>query len=182
MDEAEKDRIRHEIEDEVRALFPGTVRRVDWQSHSNDPHFEPGELLPSLILAPPHGPRVGRPGPGLAFKKLQRAHGPALQQFRRDLAQRWPQIQHLGFGFEDASGGLVMAVDDPGEAAEDDITHVMVRLKALELDIIDTLISAGIASNRAEAIRWALARISERPAYAQLRQHTRDIQRLTTEF
>ena len=46
----------------------------------------------------------------------------------------------------------------------------MVRLKAPELDIVDTLITAGIANSRAEAIRWALARISERPAYAQLRQ------------
>jgi Arc/MetJ-type ribon-helix-helix transcriptional regulator len=75
-----------------------------------------------------------------------------------------------------------MDLDDPGEAAESDIIHVMVRLKAPELEIVDTLITAGIANSRAEAIRWALTRISERPAYAQLREHTRDIQRLTTEF
>jgi len=172
MDQAAKDRIRNEIEDEVRTLFSGAVRRVDWESHSNDPHYEPGELLPSLILTAPPGRRIGPPGPGAAFKKLQRAHGPALKQFRRDLAQRWPEIQHLGFGF----------ADDPGEAAENDIIHVMVRLKAPELEIVDTLITAGIANSRAEAIRWALTRISERPAYAQLREHTRDIQRLTTEF
>jgi len=187
MDQATKDRIRQEFEDEVRTLFGGAVRRVDWESHSNDPHYEPGELLPSLILTAPPGRRIGPPGPGAAFKKLQRAHGPALKQFRRDLAQRWPEIQHLGFGFEDASGhsrggGIVMALDDPGEAAENDIIHVMVRLKAPELEIVDTLITAGIANSRAEAIRWALTRISERPAYAQLREHTRDIQRLTTEF
>ena len=183
MDQAAKDRIRNEIEDEVRTLFPGAVRRVDWESHSDDPHFEPGGLLPSLILTAPPG-RIGRPGPGAAFKKLQRAHGPALKQFRRDLAQRWPEIQHLGFGFEDASGhsrgGIVMALDDQGGAADSDITHVMVRLKPPELEIVDTLITAGIANSRAEAIRWALARISERPAYAQLREHTRDIQRLST--
>ena len=127
-----------------------------------------------------------RPEPGAAFKKFQHAHGPAVQQFRRALAQRWPEIQHLGFGFEDASGhsrgGLVMALDDPDGAAGSDITHVMVRLKPPELEIVDMLITAGIANSRAEAIRWALARISERPAYAQLREHTRDIQRLKTEF
>ena len=186
MDQATKDRIRQEIEDEVRTLFGGAVRRVDWESHSNDPHFEPGELLPSLILTEPPGWRIGRPEPGAAFKKFQRAHGPAVKQFRRDLAQRWPEIQNLGIGFEDASGhhrgGIVMALDDPRAAAGNDIIHVMVRLKSPELEIIDTLISAGIANNRAEAIRWALARISERPAYAQLREHTRDIQRLKTEF
>jgi hypothetical protein len=186
MDQATKDRIRQEIEGEVRTLFAGAVRRVDWESHSNDPHFEPGELLPSLILTEPPGRRIGRPEPGAAFKKFQRAHGPAVRQFRRDLAQRWPEIQNLGIGFEDASGhhrgGIVMALDDPRAAAENDIIHVMVRLKSPELEIIDTLITAGIANNRAEAIRWALARISERPAYAQLREHTRDIQRLKTEF
>ena len=50
---------------------------------------------------------------------------------------------------------------------------------------MDTLITAGIAgiaNNRAEAIRWALTRLSERPAYTQLREHTRDIERLKTEF
>jgi hypothetical protein len=51
-----------------------------------------------------------------------------------------------------------------------------------ELEVVDTLISAGIAANRAEAVRWALARIGERPAYAQLREHTRDIERLKAEF
>jgi hypothetical protein len=70
----------------------------------------------------------------------------------------------------------------PGEAADGEFTHVMVRLKTAELDIVDTLIAAGIANNRAEAIRWALTRIRERPAYEQLREHTRDIERLKSEF
>ena len=36
--------------------------------------------------------------------------------------------------------------------------------------------------DRAEAIRWALTRIRERPAYEELREHTRDIERLKNEF
>jgi hypothetical protein len=68
------------------------------------------------------------------------------------------------------------------KAADGEFTHVMVRLKTAELDIVDTLIAAGIANNRAEAIRWALTRIPERPAYEQLREHTRDIERLKSEF
>jgi hypothetical protein len=63
-----------------------------------------------------------------------------------------------------------------------EFTRVMVRLRTAELDIVDTLIAAGIANNRAEAIRWALTRIPERPAYQQLREHTRDIDRLKSEF
>jgi hypothetical protein len=47
---------------------------------------------------------------------------------------------------------------------------------------VNTLITAGIANNRAEAIRLALTRIRERPACEQLREHTRDIERLKSEF
>jgi hypothetical protein len=32
------------------------------------------------------------------------------------------------------------------------------------------------------AVRWALARIRERPAYAQLRERAREIERLKTQF
>ena len=64
----------------------------------------------------------------------------------------------------------------------EELTPVMTRLGPADLATVDTLITAGIANSRAEAIRWALARISERPAYARLREHTRDIQRLKTEF
>jgi len=69
-----------------------------------------------------------------------------------------------------------------GGAAASDLTPVMARPGPAELDIVDTLISACIAPNRAEVIRWALARISERPAYAQLRERTREIERLKSEF
>ena len=77
--------------------------------------------------------------------------------------------------------------DDPGAAGErragrDELTPVMARLGPADLETVDTLITAGIAANRADAVRWALARIRERPAYAQLRERTREIERLKTEF
>lgn len=81
--------------------------------------------------------------------------------------------------------------DDIGQAAVNEadrpssdggFTPVMVRLPGAELETVDTLIAAGIASSRAEAIRWALARIRERPAYEQLRRHASEIQRLQAEF
>jgi len=67
MDQAAQDRIKREIEDHVRTLLPdGALRRVEWQSHHDDPHIEPGELLPSLILTEPPGtaPRTARTRPG----------------------------------------------------------------------------------------------------------------------
>ncbi len=75
-----------------------------------------------------------------------------------------------------------MALDDQGEAADSDITHVMVRLKPPELEIVDTLITAGIANSRAEIVRWALGRIREHPAYAQIQERVREINELKAQF
>jgi hypothetical protein len=61
-------------------------------------------------------------------------------------------------------------------------TPVMARLGAEDLETLDMLITAGIAGSRAEAVRWALARIRERPAYEQLRARTREIEELKSQF
>ncbi len=58
----------------------------------------------------------------------------------------------------------------------------MARLGPTDLQTLDTLITAGIASNRADAVRWALARIRERPAYEQLLTITRSIEELKDQF
>jgi len=50
------------------------------------------------------------------------------------------------------------------------------------LETLDTLIMAGIADTRADAIRLALARIRERPAYERLREGARDIDQLRRDF
>jgi hypothetical protein len=46
----------------------------------------------------------------------------------------------------------------------------MARLRPVGLETLDALIAAGIVANRAEGLRWAMARIRERSAYSQLRE------------
>ena len=46
----------------------------------------------------------------------------------------------------------------------------MVRLGAADLATVDTLITAGVVNSRAEGLRWALSRLREDSAYAQLQQ------------
>jgi Arc/MetJ-type ribon-helix-helix transcriptional regulator len=58
----------------------------------------------------------------------------------------------------------------------------MARLGPADLETVDALITAGIAANRAEAVRWALARILERPAYEKLRERAREIEDLKSQF
>jgi len=190
MDQAARDHIQHEVETAANEIFAGWIRRVELLQHDDAPWMEPGQLMPRLVFKDPAG-RLQDPHPdprkaAKAARTFKMAVGPGLNQFRQDLLERWPEIRYLEVMTEDNSGqrtgGNVRFVEDGREAADGEFTHVMVRLKTAELDIVDTLIAAGIANNRAEAIRWALTRIRERPAYEQLREHTRDIDRLKSEF
>jgi hypothetical protein len=184
------DRIRHELEAEANELFPGWIRRVELLQHGDAPMIEPGQLMPRLVFKDPADRlQEAHPDPrklAKAGRTFKMAVGPGLDQFRDSLLERRPEIRYIEVTREDESGqrtgGNVRSVEDGREASDGENTHVMVRLKTAELDIVDTLIAAGIAGNRAEAIRWALTRIRERPAYEELREHTRDIERLKNEF
>jgi len=186
MDQAERDHIQHEIEIAANKLFPGWIRRVELLQHGDAPMIEPGQLMPKFVFAEPVGRREGHPDTREVKSAFKQAVGPGLSQFRDKLLRRWPEIRYVEVMFEDDSGqrvdGNVQFLEDNRVAADGEFTHVMVRLRPADLDIVDTLIAAGVANNRAEAIRWALTRIRERPAYEQLREHTRDIERLKSEF
>jgi hypothetical protein len=190
MDETERDHIQHELESEANELFPGWLRRVEVLRHDDAPWIELGQLMPRLVFKDP-ADRLRDPHPdprkvAKAGRTFKLAVGPGLNQIRDTVLERWPEIRYIEVLTEDnrgqRTGGNVRFVEDGREAADGEFTHVMVRLKTAELDIVDTLIAAGIANNRAEAIRWALTRIRERPAYEELRQHTRNIERLKSEF
>jgi hypothetical protein len=197
VDQETRERIRQAIQDEAEKIFAGSVRRVgllpsgelDLDEQEREllqrDGFGPDEVLAQLVLTEPPGPR---PEPVRAPQAFRNANGPAVKHFRHALTQRLPELRHIRITFEDAAGqgrgggGLLLLVPDESRSADGDLTAVMVRLRAEELDTVDTLITAGIAGNRAEAVRWALARIRERPAFEQLRAHTREIERLKTDF
>ncbi len=190
MRQAERDHIQHELEIAANKLFPDWIRRVELLQHDDAPWMEPDQLMPRLVFKDP-ADRVRDPHPdprkvAKAARTFKLAVAPGLNQFRNDLLERWPEIRYIEVMTEDnrgqRTGGNVQFVEDGRKAADGEFTHVMVRLRTAELDIVDTLIAAGIANNRAEAIRWALTRIPERPAYEQVREHTRDIERLKSEF
>jgi len=69
-----------------------------------------------------------------------------------------------------------------GRGRDPALTSVMARLGHEDLETVDTLIAGGIVSSRADAVRWALARIRERPAYEQLRVRAREIEALKSQF
>ena len=164
MDQAAEDRIRNEFEAEATRLFPDSVRRVEWLRYGDVPIIEPGEILPRFVFAEPPGCRGRRPEPREALTAFQAAHRPAVKQFRHELEQRWPEIRHIGVAFEDGGGhgrgGMIRALREHGPVHRDAVA-VMVVLTAAERETADALITAGIASSRAEALRWALTHARE---------------------
>ena len=78
---------------------------------------------------------------------------------------------------------ITMPIGPPDRTAIGrNLTPVMARLDPKDLETLDALITAGIVSNRADGVRWALARIRERPAYTQLREHIGKIDELKAQF
>jgi hypothetical protein len=49
-------------------------------------------------------------------------------------------------------------------------------------DIVAIRIAAGIAGSRAEILRWAISRIREHPAYAEIQDRVREISQLKAQF
>jgi hypothetical protein len=186
VDPADKDRIEQQIQDEARRRFPGAaVRRVVVLQHGDNPRIEPGALLIRIQLAA--GPeREDREHAVDAFQTTQQA---AFEQFRKDLAGRVPPATHVEITAEDDQDEgpkrvLRASIPEPAgrPLGSDSLTPVMARLGPTDLETLDLLITAGIASSRAEGVRWALARIRERPAYTRLLERTKEIEELKSQF
>jgi hypothetical protein len=193
MDQAELNHLREQIEHLARNRFPGpAVQRVVLRQYGDEPEIEPGELLVRLVLKPPDGRRPdGSEADALILREFDRSQDEAIHGFRHDL-EAVPQVAAIEFvvagdGYTDEVPGPRTRIGQAGadvvlDRAEAPLTPIMARLGPADLETVDTLITAGIASSRAEAVRWALARIRERPAYTRLREHAREIEALKAEF
>jgi hypothetical protein len=187
MDQAAVEHLEQQIGEEVNKRFPGgAIQRVKVLQYGDEPVIEPGELLVRLILEAAEGQK----GQEQALRAFEEAHGEAFKQFRKDLSAALPSAWRMevltssdtGDGPRMVLGGRRLDSLAARAAEGGELTPVMARLGRADLETLDALITAGIAASRAEAVRWALARIRDRPAYAQLRERAREIERLKTEF
>jgi hypothetical protein len=185
MDRAVFDSIEREIDDEVRARFPGDViKQAVLLHYGDDPEIEPGELWVRILL------RAGRPEEyEQILVAFERDHRAAMQEIPRYLAEKLREIRLVEFTFPDnpvTSGGhgprrsLIVSdrVTDVRERELGEATRVDVRLGPANLEALDTLIMAGIADDRAAAVRWVLARFRQQFEYEQLRERVRETGRL----
>jgi hypothetical protein len=194
MEQADIERLRQEFDAEVRRRFTDApIERVEVLQYGDDPEIEPGQLLGRIVIEAPVTANEGDTGKEARGRRLEEfhdAHRAAIRELRREL-DKLPSTAILEFTItgEPAEGerrgprlrlaGSPRALAGGGEGP---FTPVMARLGPDDLETLDTLITAGIASSRAEAVRWALARIRERPAYEELRAHTRQIEELKAQF
>jgi hypothetical protein len=177
--------IQQKIDEEIRARIPdGGIERVEVLQYGDDPVVEPGELA-IRIYVPAGDQESERERVAEDFGRTYRQQ---LKDLRDELNKKAPEVRRLEvrFGADGHGPGIMFAM--AGRALEaramagGDLTPVMARLGPVDLETLDALITAGIASNRADAVRWALARIRERPAYEQLRAKAREIEELKAQF
>jgi hypothetical protein len=191
MDRDVLDVIEREIDQEVRARFPGTaVRQAVLLQYGDDPLIEPGDLWVRVLLDEPDGPEDYEP----TLTAFLLAGETAGDQFAGYLAAKLPEIRLVEYTFSnpnpvtrDGHGPRVSnlvgeRLSDIQEWERGETTLELTRLGPAGLETLDTLIMAGTAATRPGAIRWALDRIRERPAYQRLRELRSEADTLRNEF
>jgi hypothetical protein len=185
MEQAVKDRLQGKLDEQVKAHFAdGGVQRVTLLQYGDDPEIEPGDLWIRVSIKAAEGPGDREQ----ARDAWELAHKAMMNELQRELAEKLPEATRLEFSFGDNTDhrrSITMRIGGslPDLAERNrDLTPVMARLGPVDLGTLDILITAGIAANRAEALRWALARIRERPAYAKLSQRARALDELKAQF
>jgi hypothetical protein len=170
------------IEQEIRGRFPdGAVDSVAVLQYGDDPAVEPGQIVIQVTVASTAEAESGDEDPLQGFHQ---AYRDAIRQLQQDIPQRWPQANRFKLITRQNEGHqrlMMLRMPAPDEP-KGDLTPVMARLGPADLETLDTLIAAGFAANRAQAVRWALARIRERPAYTELREHAKQIETLKSQF
>jgi hypothetical protein len=181
--------IEREIDQEARARFPGTaVRQAVLLQYGDDPEIGPGDLWVRVLLD------AGRPEDyEETLTAFDQANKTAREQFTAYLAAKLRQISLVEYTFSNnpvtrdghgprASNPVGERLPDIQEREHGEATPLLARLGPAGLETLDTLIMAGTAATRAQAIRWALDRIRERPAYQRLRELRSEADKLRNEF
>lgn len=184
--------ITDSIEAQFRSVFPdGTFTQVNVLAYGDDPDVEPGETAIRAFID-----RAGHPaGTWEDDEAVLHAFGDANQQAITSLHRdrQLPGVAWISlipdtpgrrepdavlWGFPSFSLGLRPDVADDGQG----FASVRANLGPADLATVDALIAAGIASTRAGVMRWAIGRIRESPAYAQIQEKVSEISDLEAQF
>jgi len=185
VEKAAVEHVQRILDEEIKGRFPeGTIEQVMLLQYGDDPVVEPGQFVVRVIAAA-SGDEAER---GRIAREFEGTFREQMNEIRRDLGDKIPEVNRVEIRIGNDQHGPRFIMAAPRHVLEEralaggELTPVMARLGPADLETLDSLITAGIASNRAEAVRWALARIRERPAYAQLRAKAAEIEELKAQF
>jgi hypothetical protein len=185
MEPEELEHLQQQIDENIRGRFPeGIIERATLLQYGDDPVVEPGQLVLRVIVAASADEEDRK----RVARKFEGPFREQLEELRKDMHDKVPEATRIEIRVGSDPGGPRFFMARAGRAldvrgtAGAELTPVMARLGAADLETLDTLITVGIAGNRAEAVRWAIGRIRERPAYAQLRAKSAEIEALKSEF
>jgi hypothetical protein len=187
------------VEKHVRSLFPdGVINRVQVLEYGDDPAVEPGDVAVRVFLQRPDQTdqtdqteqTEGAEADEEIVGSFEKANRERLKKLHDELPRliAWVEFQADSPDETEKRGRHVLKIGRGGRAAKpldeaaEELTPVMTRLGPADLATVDTLITAGIAGSRAEVLRWAVGRIRENPAYAQLQNRVREIDELKAQF
>jgi hypothetical protein len=172
------------------SAFPeGAFARVDVLGYGDDPGVEPGDVAVRVFID-----RADRPEESWdsqqslhewaeansdGIGKLHEGLLPAIAwvDFFPDTPERRADPSRPDWGHMRFLGKRPDLMEDAPE-----FTRVATLLGADDLAAVDALIMAGAAATRSEALRWAVGRIRENPAYAQLQERVRQAGELRTQL
>jgi hypothetical protein len=181
------------VEKHVRSIFPeGVVSRVQVLEYGDDPAVEPGDAAVRVFLSRPGGPDGpdGEQADQEIVGSFEKANRERIKKLNDELpgVVAWVEFQADSPDETEKRRRHVLKIGRGGRAtkpldeAAEELTPVMTRLGPADLATVDTLITAGFAGSRAEVLRWAVGRIRENPAYAQLQNRVREISELKAQF
>jgi hypothetical protein len=172
------------------SAFPeGTFARVDVLEYGDDPAVEPGDIAVRVFID-----RAGRPEENWDSRETldewAKANGEGIEKLREGLL---PSIAWVDFFPDTPERRAAPSRPDWGHMrflgkrpdvmdGAPEFTRVATLLGADDLAAVDALVVAGVAATRSEALRWAVGRIRENPAYAQLQEGVREIDDLKAQF
>jgi hypothetical protein len=170
------------IEAQVRSAFPeGSIQEVQVLAYGDDPEIEPGQSAIRIVLD--HTPRPEVESGRGALHRFRTHNAEAVNRLRHELPFiGWIEFRLGGKDPTDGHGPRLRTSGEQRDSGPGELTSVMARLGQVDLATVDTLITAGIATSRAEVLRWALGRIRENPAYAQIQDRVREISELKAQF
>jgi hypothetical protein len=186
VDEAIGDSVRKRL---VSAFPEGSFARVDVLGYGDDPAVEPGDTAVRVFID-----RAGRPDENWDSREtlaewakanadgIEKLHEGLLTsiawvEFFPDTPERRAAPSRPDWGHMRFLGKRPDLMDGAPE-----FSRVATLLGPDDLAAVDALIMAGVAASRSEALRWAVRRIRENPAHAQLHERVREIDQLKAQF